>query len=101
MAKTARTFTILFVISGLCLTVGSFLAVTEVSDDPLSRSSMLFIVGAVFIATGVAALFSESSRTDIFVRWSYTLEYATRSMSESGSRKEGRHAQIPKPSRIG
>jgi hypothetical protein len=58
MAKPAKTFTALFVISGVCLAIGSYLAVTEVSDNPLSRSSAALIVGATFIALGVAALFS-------------------------------------------
>jgi hypothetical protein len=58
MAKPAKTFTALFVISGVCLAFGSYLAVTEVLDNPLNRSSLALIVGATFIAAGVAALFS-------------------------------------------
>ena len=58
MAKPAKTFTALFVISGVCLAIGSYLALTEVSDDPLSRSSLILIIGATFIALGFAALLS-------------------------------------------
>jgi hypothetical protein len=58
MAKPAKTFTALFVISGVCLAIGSYLAVSEALDNPLSRSSVALIVGATFIALGVAALFS-------------------------------------------
>jgi hypothetical protein len=58
MAKISKIFTVLFFISGVCLAVGGYLAVTEISDNPLSRSSLALIVGATFIALGVAALFS-------------------------------------------
>ena len=58
MATIGRTFTTLFVVAGVFLAIGSSLAVTEVSDDPLSGSSLILIVGATFIALGLAALYS-------------------------------------------
>jgi hypothetical protein len=58
MAKIERTFTTSFVIAGFLLVLGIYLEASEILDDPLSRSSLVLIVGATFIALGVAALFS-------------------------------------------
>jgi hypothetical protein len=58
MAKIGKKFITLFVISGVCLSVGSYLSATEISDDPLSKSSLVLIVGATFMALGLAALYS-------------------------------------------
>jgi hypothetical protein len=43
--------------AGGCLSVGSYLAITEIADDPLGRSPLVLIVGATFIALGLAALY--------------------------------------------
>lgn len=48
----------MFVLSGVCLAVGSYLATIEISDDPFSKSSLFLIVGATLIALGLAALYS-------------------------------------------
>lgn len=58
MAKLGKTFTALFAISAICLAIGSYLAITEILDDPLGRSFLILIVGATFIALGLAALYS-------------------------------------------
>lgn len=58
MAKIGRIFTTQFLIAGVCLAAGSYLAATEISDDPVSRSSLVLIVGATFIGLGLAALYS-------------------------------------------
>ena len=44
--------------AGGCLSVGSYLAITEIADDPLGRSPLVLIVGATFIGMGLTALYS-------------------------------------------
>jgi hypothetical protein len=58
MAKIGRTFTALFVAAGVFLAVGIYLGALEILDDPLSKSSLALIVGATFIALGLATLYS-------------------------------------------
>ena len=58
MPKSGRKFITLFAVSGVCLAAGSYLSAMEVSDDPLSKSSLVLIVGATSIALGLAALYS-------------------------------------------
>lgn len=58
MTKIGNNFTILFVISGLCLVAGGYLSAMDISNDPLNESSLVLIVSATFIGLGLAALYS-------------------------------------------
>lgn len=58
MAKIGKTFITLFAVSGVCLAAGSYLSAIEISDDPVSKSSLFLIVGATLIGLGLTALYS-------------------------------------------
>jgi hypothetical protein len=58
MAKIGRTFTTSFIMAGFFLALGIYLGATEIFDDPLNRSSLVLIVGATFIALGLATFYS-------------------------------------------
>jgi hypothetical protein len=58
MAKIGSAFTTSFVTAGVFLVFGSYLEALEISDDPVRGSSFILIVGATFIAAGVATLYS-------------------------------------------
>lgn len=58
MAKIGRTFTTSFAMAGFFLALGIYLGAVEIFDDPLGRSSLILIVGATFIALGLATFYS-------------------------------------------
>jgi heme exporter protein D len=57
MAKSGRTFTTIFLLSGLFLAIGVGLGINESADDPLGKSSLGLIIAATSIGFGLAMLY--------------------------------------------
>ncbi len=56
MPRIDKAFTGLFLLSGVCLVAGTYIAANEVTGDPLNSSPLVVVAGAVLVAIGLAAL---------------------------------------------
>jgi drug/metabolite transporter (DMT)-like permease len=57
MTRTYKTPLGLVLLSSICLTAGTLLAVNETSVDPMSKTPVFLVVGAFLIAVGLVSLY--------------------------------------------
>lgn len=55
MPKSAKTFTSLFLLAGICFFAGVYFCIIAKVSDPLANSPVSLVAGACFIGFGLAA----------------------------------------------